>query len=52
MEFITATKNGVETILDDVLLPERVIASTMTVTDKFVAKTDSFLVKITRTDYR
>lgn len=42
MEFITATKNGVETILDDVLLPERVIASTMTVTDKFVAKTDSF----------
>lgn len=42
MEFITATKNGVEIILDDVLLPERVIASTMTVTDKFVAKTDSF----------
>lgn len=42
IEYLTATKNGVETTLDDVLLPERVIASTMTVTDKFVAKTDSF----------
>lgn len=42
IEYITATKNGVEITLDEVHLPERVIASTMTVTDKFLAKTDEF----------
>lgn len=41
-EILYAAKNGEDIRLDDILLPERVIASTMTVTDKFVAKTDSF----------
>lgn len=41
-EILYAAKNGKDIRLDDILLPERVIASTMTVTDKFVAKTDSF----------
>lgn len=41
-EILYATKNGTDISLDDIFLPERVIASTMTVTDKFVAKTDSF----------
>lgn len=41
-ETMYAIKNGQEIRLDDIILPERVIASTMTVTDKFVAKTDSF----------
>lgn len=41
-EILYATKNGKDISLDDIFLPERVIASTMTVTDKFVAKTDSF----------
>lgn len=39
---IFATKNGKDISLDDIVLPDRVIASTMTVTDKFVAKTDPF----------
>ena len=39
-EILYATKNGYETSLDEIILPDRVIASTMTVTDKFVAKTD------------
>lgn len=42
MERLYATKNGYETGLGDIFLPERVIASTMTVTDKFIAKSDSF----------
>ena len=37
-----ATRNGNSIKLEQVRLPERVIASTMTVTDKFLAKTDSF----------
>lgn len=41
-EILYATKNGYETSFDDIILPDRVIASTMTVTDKFVAKTDPF----------
>lgn len=41
-EALYATKNGHEINLGDIILPERVIASTMTVTDKFVAKSDSF----------
>ena len=41
-EILYAAKNGKDIRLDDIFLPERVIASTMTVTDKFVAKTDSF----------
>jgi len=41
-ENLYVSKNGVETSLDDIFLPERVLACTMTVTDKFIAKTDSF----------
>lgn len=41
-EYLSATMNGKVVSLDDVLLPGRVIASTMTVTDKFLAKTDDF----------
>lgn len=42
IQHLTTTKNGDETILDEVFLPEKVIASTMTVTDKFLAKSDDF----------
>lgn len=39
---IYATRNGAEIELSELKLPARVIASTMTVTDKFVAKTNDF----------
>ena len=37
-----AKKNGDEISLKEIALPQRVIASTMTVTDKFLAKSDDF----------
>lgn len=40
--YITVIKNGVSINLTDAFLPDRVIASTMTVSDKFVAKSDEF----------
>lgn len=41
-KYITSYKNGKRIDLKDVFLPDKVIASTMTVTDKFVAKSDDF----------
>ena len=40
--YVTVIKNGLSIDLADAFLPDRVIASTMTVTDKFVAKSDEF----------
>lgn len=40
--YIIVYKNGSMINLADAILPEKVIASTMTVTDKFVAKSDDF----------
>lgn len=39
---IHAEKNGDPIDIEEVLLPDRIIASTMTVTDKFLARTDDF----------
>lgn len=39
---VIATKNGQSIGIEDVMLPNKVIASTMTVTDKFLAKSDDF----------
>ena len=40
--YISAYKNGLSVDLNDVFLPSGIIASTMTVTDKFLAKSDDF----------
>ena len=40
--WIRAEKNGEPIDIEDILLPDRVVASTMTVTDKFIARTDDF----------
>lgn len=41
-EYLWATCNDEPVELDKVLLPDRVIASTMTISDKFLAKSDDF----------
>ncbi len=40
--YLWATCDGEQINLEKIVLPARVIASTMTITDKFVAKSDSF----------
>ena len=39
---LQATRNNRQIDLKEIVLPERVIASTMTITDKFLARTDEF----------
>lgn len=41
-DYLYAEKNGNRINLGDLFLPNRIIASTMTTTDKFLAKTDNF----------
>ena len=41
-EYLWATCDGEQIDVNELFLPDRIIASTMTVTDKFVAKSDSF----------
>lgn len=40
--YIKATRNEIQIDLQELILPDKVIASTMTITDKFLAKSDSF----------
>lgn len=40
--YIKATRNEIQIDLQELMLPDKVIASTMTVTDKFLAKSDNF----------